>query len=394
MPDDQILRMWEHTGLKCVLWRDSDAVLKGAVIRSGEAIATVDVLSRLGQPEAERIVESLAATLREPRGPWLIDDEPVTDLVMAECPGQLRGDEMTRLERPFALARDLRVLPVSGTMAEVLYKACDPPGIGKGFSIDLRGRPLYAFARLNAPRKPLYKWDSDERLQICIGLSRLVRPTSLSLHYAVRVLGALGSDRYAVYPGPVRGFGAQAWTSTPERDWLSLDDFHALRELIAAWDAHPFERKSRLARAYWYHEYAGRTRLVDVRWSLVSTAIETLVGTSGDRSTQGFIRRVPLLAAAAGLPPISNTEARRMWGLRSALVHGEKYGGLAEEDLALYRRMEDVLRLTLRHALTDLDFRARFASPAAVDAAFPLPAPAPKTAICPQCAATFALPSR
>src|SRR2546421_316619 len=47
---------------------------------------------------------------------------------------------------------------------------------------------FYAFARVVPGPIDILRWDSDQRLQTAIALSRLVRPTSISFRNARRVL--------------------------------------------------------------------------------------------------------------------------------------------------------------------------------------------------------------
>jgi len=376
-----------------VLWDGSDdALLNGGVKREAKALATVQVSAAEGQHRAERAVEAVADALRWPSGVWNLDAEPITDVIMAPCPAQIQCRDYERLNSAFNVAPGIVVIPVDDDLRDAVYGACDPPVSGTTFSVDLRGQPLYAFTRPDAPREHPRAFDPDQRLQMCVALSRLVRPTSLSLQYAVRLIGRLGAERHEVIPGPVRGFGAEAWTMAPEHDWLSPEDFGRLRELMSLFDANSFDARSRVARAFWYHEYAARTYMVDVRWPLVATALETLLGTNKDPTSQRFIQRVPQLATLLGLPELSNTGARRMRGMRSALVHGQKHGGLGEDDFALYRIMEGLLREALRRAVVDLDFRGLFADDASVSAAFPLKPVVRKPVSCPSCGQSFIPP--
>lgn len=373
MSDEEVVKRWSVGPFQCSIWRvGDDTILHGGVARAGVPVGTVDVLSEFGENRTEAVVTAIAVELRRPEGVWNLDPEPITDVVMAACPRDLNRDQVEHLDRQIVLATGLVVTPVGPDLRDALYLACDPPGIGRGLSIDLRGHPLYAFMRLDAPREQLYGWDPDNRLQMCLALSRLVRPTSVSFRYAARIIGRVGAERVMVRPGPVREFGAEAWTSSPERDWLSMADFSELRTMLAAFDSQPFDPRSRVGGAFWLFEYASRTRMVDMRVPLVSTALETLLGTGGDRTTRQFIQRLPQLAAKCNLPTISNAEARRMWGLRSGLVHGERRGGLKTEDFERYTRMETVLRVTLKQALKDLVFRAQFENGAAIESAFPL----------------------
>ena|SRR6185437_3429430 len=61
--------------------------------------------------------------------------------------------------------------------------------------------------------------------------------------------GGLSAHR----PGPGREFGADAWTSTLEHDWLSDDDLRHLREMLAAFDADPFQTRVLVPRVHDAH---------------------------------------------------------------------------------------------------------------------------------------------
>lgn len=280
------------------------------------------------------------------------------------------------ISKPFQLAEDLVVIPIDHGRAKLIMDACDPPGTNVGESIELRA-PLYAFARYEPPRKPLHGWDPDERLQTCIAISRLVRPTSLSFGYSVRLIGNLASD-FELVPGPVRSFASRAWTSVPEHDWLTLADLEQLRSLLTDLSANPFPMKSRLQQALWYFEYAARTELIDLRWLFIATAIETLLSSDSSLSTRRFTKRIPRIAAMLGME-VSPTDASRMWKLRSAISHGSKHGGLGTAEFDLYRRMEDIPRGILRRAIADLGFCRVFDSKESLDIAFPIGDPLPRT---------------
>jgi hypothetical protein len=321
-------------------------------------------------------VEALAAlTVTAPGIDGIKDSTPVADIAMALSPNA-RMPEDERITAPVAILDDVEVLPGDWELFRALTAACDPPGANRGMSADLR-RPLYSFVRTNAPRDPMHHWDSDDRLQLVITLSRLVRPTSIGFLYATRLIGQFGSSRYKLIPGPVRGFGAHAWVADPARDWLSRTDLDRLRELAHVFFAEPFAPKSRLQSALWYFEYAARTQLVDVRWLFVATAFESLLSTDSSQSTRHFTKRIPVVAENLGVV-CSPADARRMWALRSAISHGSKQGGLSADDIAVFSRVEDLLRAVLERAVIDKDYRKQFESKESIDAAFPVAPPPAK----------------
>jgi hypothetical protein len=65
-------------------------------------------------------------------------------------------------------------------------------------------------------------------------------------------------------------------------------------------------------------------------------------------------------------------DAKRAYGLRSSVVHGQGFQSLDDETLALYKRMETVLRCSIRRAIEDAVFRDIFLSEDRIRAEFPL----------------------
>jgi hypothetical protein len=386
-PDAEVLKEWHVGPFTCRLWREGNGPLRGCVLDKGQPIGCAEVPVDRGVDVAARAVEALVPVLQ----PFLsiVDGVPITDIVLVLRSNET-PDDVSPLERPFALADDLRIVPVDRSTAQMVMAACDSPGEnGSRLRVDLR-TPLYAIERLQAPRDPLKTWDSDERLQRCIALGRLVRSTSIGFEYSVRMLGSL-QGVYEIVPGAVRGFGAQAWTSTPECNWFSVEDMAAWRELLHAEVANPLPPQGRAVRALWYLEYAARTQLLDIRWTLVATAVEILVSTNPDLSTRHFTKRLPQLAAYLGLPQIAAEDASRMWQLRSALSHGSKFGGLGS-DRELYRAMERTAREAVRRAIVEPATRAIFDQSASVDAAFPVTDPPARTVKCPTCSTDVTIP--
>lgn len=383
----EILRTWQAHGLTCKLWQEPAGSYRGCVFIAGQPVVCAETPASAGQSEAESAVETLAAARARRRRIWLIKDTtPFVDIAMhLEPPKGVPNAECIR--EPFAITADVEVIPCSWEVFHAITSACDPPGANRGRDADLRA-PLYLFARTNAPRSPHSEWDSDEKLQLCIALSRVVRPTSLGFEYAARLVGDLHSGEFELIPGPVRGFGAHAWISEPERDWLSPSDLTRLREVASKFFDDPLPQPSRLWQAFWFFEYTAQTERLHIRWLFVATAVESLLCTDTSQSTRHFTRRLPAMAQMVSPAPFSKDDASRMWGIRSAISHGSKRGGLGEEDLAVYRRVEEILRATLERAILDKTFRAIFASIESINAAFPVDPPLKRDAKCPSCGTT------
>ena len=91
------------------------------------------------------------------------------------------------------------------------------------------------------------------------------------------------------------------------------------------------------------------------------------------KATRQFVRRVQLLAPQVGAAPVSKADAEDMYDLRSRLVHGADLGVAASRaQQQTYTRMEEILRLTLRKAISDGVFAAQFNDDASVSASFPI----------------------
>jgi hypothetical protein len=284
------------------------------------------------------------------------------------------GRLMTNRPRlPVDIGRDVRLERLDGGPATRIMDACVPHGY-KASPSNLS--PLfsqrYAFVREGPPSEPAYEWDSDNRLQECVGISRLIRPTSIGFEYSARLECGPGGDVRRIIPGPVRGFGAEAWiVPTSHGDYLDEADVTALAELWQKTNLSSLP--DRLQRALWYHEYAARTRLVPIRWVLITTGIETLINTAKDRVSKQFTVRFPALAQRFAGLTVSATKAGKAYGLRSEISHGTRLHDLRGEHLDLYRLLEEVLRATLRAAMTRRDVQGLFSTAEAVEKEWPVP---------------------
>lgn len=253
-------------------------------------------------------------------------------------------------------------------LPDAIRRACSAPG--ENFNPVLHETYIYVLVRHRAPtqNQSLFNWDSDQRLQVCIALSRLIRPTSMDFHLSARIIGT--GDTRQIVPGAVYGFGCRAWTSTPGRDWLDQADVDAWGTLADQY--FKSTPPDRLRRAMWYHEYAARSFLLEVRTPMCVTGLEALVNTDPFHAGRQFRKRIARLAIAVGASPVSQQRARDMYELRSKLVHGESIAGTPYPDhLNIYMHMEEILRLTLRQSIQDASFASQFTAKATVDAAFP-----------------------
>jgi hypothetical protein len=160
-----------------------------------------------------------------------------------------------------------------------------------------------------------------------------------------------------------------------ERDWLRDSDAARLKVILANLADSPLPH--RVSRALWYHEYAVRTYYVEVRWTLVCTALEALVhtdkpGRGKPGSTKQFAVRVSQMADQLCLGGFGLPEAERAYDLRSRLAHGQTFEELSSANLTLYETMETILRMAVLRATEDQSFASIFESDDAIRKQWPL----------------------
>ena len=253
---------------------------------------------------------------------------------------------------------------------EAVCTACRP----RGYSFDPVPQfgQLYAFWNENPGEPSKYIWDPDENLASAVALSRLVHPTSTGFEYSARIMFNSDSKIKQIIPGPVSGFLAHAYVAPPvTRNWLTDNDVSALHNLLVDYHAISPNRSRRIGRALWNHEYAAASQYLDVRWTTIATALESLVHTDRHSSTKQFVHRVTALANRVGIN-FTQDDARNAYDLRSTLAHGQEVVPCEDATTDLYRRMESILRSAIRTAIHDATFRAIFDSDDNIRAEFPL----------------------
>lgn len=385
MADEPILKQWHYDGARCVIWQDDEGVVHGAAIREG--VPAISVAMPRGA-DLDKVTAALEAAA-EATTPRMrrINTAVITDALLVMCHQEI-GELCLR--EAFELADDLRMIPAHPSLEQAIVHACDSRGRGSYFTVDLRGPGLYVIQRDLPAGTSSFGWDKDQRIQLAVALSRLVRPTPVSLRFAVRITGDFQSGAYSMRPAEIRGHGAQAAVIDPHDAWLRETDLVELRALIAAWDAAPFDQTApRWSRALWHLEYAMSTHYFHLRWPLIALGFEALITTDVFNSGRQFRTRFIQVRDALGLPTVSSTDAKKIWGHRSDVVHGGRMPDPTTEAGRLYGLLEETLRAAIRRAVADLDFRARFSTSESINEAFPVPKPAPRVATCPTCAATF-----
>lgn len=220
-------------------------------------------------------------------------------------------------------------------------------------------------------------WDGAGLLQLALGLSRLIRPTSLGFEHAARLIYLDGRLHNA---WPIRVASAGAWTAGLQRNWMTTAEVESLRVLHNSYSEAVQQNRlpDRVERALWMHEYVARSGEAPLRWALVATGLECLLHTDerkprrGPGSTRQFRKRCAMLSERLVMPSVTEAEAEDFYELRSAVTHGRKIDALRPSDLALYVKMEDLLRGAIRRSILETDTRQLFESDEHVRRAFPI----------------------
>ncbi len=282
-------------------------------------------------------------------------------------------DEVFQAEPPLrqrvTLGDGLWVGPGLGCeTVDAVLSACSPAGLNwaptRVFGYH------YCFVReQHLPSPAPVTWDHDRRLQDCIDLSRLVHQTTISTHFAARLIYSDNSLSMIV-PGPTQGFGSYAWVCRQDwRNWLTIQEACELGRLLAAYNRDKLPR--RLRRAMWHFLYACLTAEPHPRLTLLVTGLEALVNTSGRNVKARFSKRLTQIGSEIGVST-SEGALKEAFKCRSSLAHGQAF----ECDDTRFREMcemlEDLLRKTIKRAILEEDFANRFQSEETIDLEYPV----------------------
>lgn len=257
------------------------------------------------------------------------------------------------------LAPGLWLGQLPSDLARTLMDTCDPTLLG--VEGQAKFAQCYCYIRELPDTAELRRhcWDQDHRLLTCVGLSRLIHPTTVGFRYAARIRHDNTPESVKIVPAEIRGISIDGFVSpNRKRKWLTKSDAGQLAELVTK--AEPLLTPSfpmRISRALWYFDYAQRTCYDDLRWTLVATALESLVHTGKGGSTKHFTNRVPALATEVGAKPLTADEAGLAWNFRSRLSHGDGFlFAMPNADIALYDKLEETLRLAILKAFLEPAF--------------------------------------
>ncbi len=298
-----------------------------------------------------------------------MEERRVIDIVFARASGEGRPDDLPPpAKRQIQLSPNIYLGRHTNELWEAVCKACIPPGYN--FEPVRWLVQLYAFWNTSPAKPAECSWDPDQSLAATVALSRLVHPNSIGFKYSARITLSSDDQIVQIVPGPVSGLLAHAFVIPGSYDWLNDDDASALGRLCESFVRCSSVLPPRLKRAFWNCEYAAALEWVDLRWGVVATALESLVHTDRQHSTRQFVDRVAALAERL-IVEFTKDDARRAYGLRSSVAHGQGFQSLDDETVALYRRMETVLRCSIRQAIEDAAFREIFMSDDTIRAEFP-----------------------
>jgi hypothetical protein len=267
------------------------------------------------------------------------------------------------IQRRFELEPGLFIVRIGGELSHRISSAVNA-GAAPDATVD-----TYTLIRERVSE--VEDWDPDGRLQLVVGLSRLVHPTSIALEQSATLFGRITDppNSLAIRPGPVSGPAATAYvTDTATRNWLTEDDATQLRGMLAAYDAAPLP--PRLGRALWFHEFASRTMDAAVRWALFVTGLESLVNVRTDRAVKQFVTRTTAFAADLEMS-FTKKDATRAYANRSKVSHGA-VTSLPSGDLALLIALERLLRTALRKGILDREFAMLLADDNRIESTWPV----------------------
>ncbi|OWY71561.1 hypothetical protein B7486_07690 [cyanobacterium TDX16] len=257
---------------------------------------------------------------------------------------------------------DLWVGHIDGT--DMIMTACEPAGYR--FSPHRQFSAYYAIVNERPSEPEEYRWDPDQRLVRVLAFSRLIHPTPTGYDYAARVR----RDREGRVKQVILFGGLNAY-SDEEREWLTRAEWNDVVKLINVYENTNGAACRRLHSAIWYREKLATEYYLDVRWVLLATALESIIGIwLVDRSrkrlpgvSRRFVVGVSRLADSCDVP-FSESEAEIMWKRRSSLAHGQGWpvDSLREGEPSddIHKRAEDLLNVAICKMIRDLSFRSHF----------------------------------
>ncbi len=338
----------------------------------------------------------------------------VRDVVLCVTNGTSASLEEFQAHPPIAGAAEMRAsLPTAGAVelgrgiridrlpepeADLVINACTPRG-HYFFPVHQFGQ-RYTFVRevdLAEWERHRYNWDPDRVLWDALVLSRFIRDNGYSTEFAARIADFEDGQQCVVYT--LDSESKHVYRLRDGRDWLDADEGRELRDVLATYWHVEASLPGRVRRAIWRLEFASWLYWGDLVVPILVSGLEALVSTGRDSATSEFVTRVPALAVVVGVDGVSRELCRRMYGARSAWMHGSHVrlfatgpererqrdagmdaGPANDEQRVVLRQialLQDVLRAAVRRCIEDQAFREIFDDPERIRAEWPIP---PKSA--------------
>jgi hypothetical protein len=319
-------------------------------------------------------------------GPQL---ERVCDVLVVPSPGH-RADEQEWMKyeavrAPVDLGNGVVIESLEHAMAEEVMDASMARGLN--FEATRQFGQLYSFWR-DVPEseyeaEPLV-WDSSSAISEAIALSRFVLDNGHGLEFVGRILDRSDGHREIV---PLLGYdGRLAYRCRNDRFWMTQGEAEELRRLLDTYRAVKDALPDRVHRALWNADRSAHCRFINEAVTNIVAGLEALLNIGDDEPiTAQFVKRSQAVANELGIET-----SRTYWGwvydARSRAVHGAESRLIApagwdetlddpSADVAKIAKAQDVLRLTIRRALEDEEFRAVFESADSIRVRFPLEDP-------------------
>jgi hypothetical protein len=321
------------------------------------------------------------------------DDFPqivrVRDVLVVPSPGH-RANEQDWLDNPpvedaIDLGNGVFVERLRGDDGDLPDQVMDASSArGLNFQPVRQFGQLYSFWRevpLSEHEEQGYAWDPTHVIVEAIALSRFVLDNGHGFEFAGRVIDR--SDRHRKIACTLSYDMRSAYRVRKDRFWLTREEAEDLRGLLDQYRAVRDTLPDRVKRGIWHADRAYYCPYINEAVTNIVTGLEALVNTGDDEPiTSQFVKRSQALAAE-----LDRETSRSYWtwvyDARSRAVHGAEAhlvvpAGWDEteddppRDVARVARAQDVLRLALRKAVEDEEFRAVFETEESIRERFPL----------------------
>ena len=321
------------------------------------------------------------------------DDAPhlvrVRDVLVVPSPGH-RADEQEWLDHEAVrastdLGNGVFIEWLEQALVEEVMDASTARGLH--FTATRQFGQLYSFWR-DVPEAEYdgeeFAWDTSAAIGEVIALSRFVLDNAHSFEFVGRVLDRSDGHRKIV---PLLGYdGRLAYRCRNDRFWLTQGEAEELRRLLDVYRAVKDTLPDRVRMSLWYADRSAYCRFINEALTNIVTGLEALLNT-GDAEpvTAQFVKRSKVLADELGIDT-SRTYWSWVYDIRSKAAHGAESTLIAPAgwdetsddppaDVAKIAKAQDVLRLAIRRALEDEEFRAVFDTEESIRGRFPLDDP-------------------